>query len=159
MQRGSDERQYNSPGIDFPIASIMRSKHGTYPEYHTSLDNFDLVTAKGLAGGFKIVQKAILILMNSNLQDTQPKRKKNCKKNLFFPKNLVLCEPQMSKRRLYPFLSTKHHHQHTKNLMNFLQYADGSNDLRNISRIIKVPLSKTNKIFKILLNKKLITTN
>ena len=41
--------------------------------------------------------------------------------------------------------------------MNFLQYADGSNDLFSISNFIKVPLNQTNKIFKTLLNKKLIS--
>ena len=40
--------------------------------------------------------------------------------------------------------------------MNFLQYADGTNDLTNISNHIKLPFNETFKVFKVLRKKKLI---
>ena len=134
LERGSDERQYNSPGIDLPIASIFRTKYGKYPEYHTSLDNFNLVTEKGIDGGFKVAKKAIEILIKK-----------------IIPKNNILCEPQMSQRGLYPTLSTKNETKITKHYMDFLQYSDGKNDLNEIAKILKL---NKNNVFKIYLKLK-----
>ena len=139
LERGSDERQYNSPGIDLPITSIFRTKYGKYPEYHTSLDNFNLVTEKGIKGGFNVAKKAIEILIKKKI-----------------PKNKILCEPQMGKRGLYPMLSTKNNKKITKHYMNFLQYADGKNDLENISTLLNIKLSFTHKIYNILKKNNLV---
>ena len=47
MERGSDERQYCSPGIDLPVCAFSRSK--SYKEYHTNKDDFKVVTQKGFS--------------------------------------------------------------------------------------------------------------
>lgn len=139
LERGSDERQYNSPGIDLPIASIFRTKYGEYPEYHTSLDNFDVLTKKGLQGGFLVSKTAIKILLEK-----------------IVPRNKILCEPNMGKRKLYPTLSENKIKQSTKDIMNFLTYADGKNDLLTISKYIKKKYTTSKKIYKLLKTKRLI---
>ena len=130
LKRGSDERQFNSPGVNLNITSIFRSKYGEYPEYHTSLDNFKLVTFKGILGGFRVAKKAIEILLKK-----------------IIPKNLIICEPNMGKRGLYPTLSTTKSKPNTQKLMDFLQYADGQTSLEKIAKTINLNFKNTKKIY------------
>jgi aminopeptidase-like protein len=122
LERGSDERQYCSPGIDLPVCSLMRTKYACYPEYHTSRDDLQLVTPTGLAGGYEVARKAI-----------------ECLEQNFIPKRLTLCEPQLGKRNLYPTISTKSSGATVRVMMNFLAYVDGESDALAIAEKIGVP--------------------
>ena len=51
---GYDERQYCSPGFDLPVGCLMRTPHGEYPEYHTSADDLDFVTAESMTDTLEI---------------------------------------------------------------------------------------------------------
>jgi aminopeptidase-like protein len=52
---GYDERQYNSPGFRAPVGSLMRGRHGQFPEYHTSADDLTFVSAERLAESFQLL--------------------------------------------------------------------------------------------------------
>ena len=129
LDRGSDERQYNSPGVDLPIASLMRSKYGEYAEYHTSLDNLDFVSPDGLAGGLKMLTMAVDILETNDHW-----------------KITVLGEPQLGKRGLYPNTSTKTSSSQVRNQMNVISFLDGSFDLLTIANKCQLPYQEVHEI-------------
>lgn len=140
-ERGSDERQFNWPGIDVPMTSFFRTKYNEFPEYHTSKDTFGkVVTKRGLRGSFKIMRQTISLLLKNK-----------------YPVTNVLCEPKMDKRGLYSYISALGKNlKYQRKLIDFLMYSDGKNDINLISKKIRLNKNLTLRLFKILLKQKLI---
>lgn len=126
LQRGSDERQYNSPGVDLPVCGVCRSKYEEYPEYHTSADDLSLISEEGLQGSVSLMKKCIMALEYN-----------------YFYKLSCCCEPQLGKRGLYPTLSQKGKYSDAALIMrDLVAYADGRIDLIEISDRIHVPIDQ-----------------
>lgn len=123
LDRGSDERQYNSPGVNLSVCSIMRTKYGEYDEYHTSLDNLEFISPEGLNGSYYLIKDCIKLIENNKKYKIK-----------------IFGEPQLGKRGLYPTVSTKSSKKEVKGMMDFIAYADGKNDLIDISNKINVPV-------------------
>ena len=142
LDRGSDERQWCAPGADLPVCSVMRSKYAAYPEYHTSLDNLDVISSAGLQGGFDVIQRCIEIL----------------EKNTFWMAT-TLGEPQMGKRGLYSTISLKNSAASTREMMNVLAYCDGQHDDELIQAQTGLSAEQTSAILDTLLAEGLIRGN
>ena len=140
LDRGSDERQYGSPGVDLPVVSIMRTKYNSYPEYHTSLDDLTLITPAGLQGGYGAIRKCLELLEHN-----------------YTYKTTTLCEPQLGKRGLYPTLSTKGSAAAVRAMMNVIAYSDGTRDLAAIADHIDLNPTEAIMIAEQLAQKGLLT--
>jgi len=129
LKRGSDERQYNAPGVDLPICGFSRSKYGEFPEYHTSKDNLDFISPAGLSGAYNVMVECIEAMEHNH-------------------RYKIKCygEPQLGKRGLYPTVSKKGSYDEVTAMMDFIAYADGTNDIVDISDIIGVPVRELVKV-------------
>lgn len=140
LERGSDERQYNAPGIDLPVIGFCRSKYGMYPEYHTSADNLNIISPSGFQGSYEIMTQWINAMEHNGKYMVT-----------------VLCEPQLGKRGLYPTISQKGSYGSVRTLQDFVAYADGRNDLFDISNRIEKPVSELLPIVEKLLKNGLVS--
>jgi aminopeptidase-like protein len=115
---GYDERQYSSPGFNLAVGNLSRTPHGQFPEYHTSADNLDLVTAESLADSFsKCVEIINIIDNNKNYRNTNPKG-----------------EPQLGKRGLYSTMGgRKDASNFEMSLLWVLNLSDGQHSLLDIA--------------------------
>ncbi|MFP8965859.1 DUF4910 domain-containing protein [Pokkaliibacter sp. CJK22405] len=139
LERGSNERQLCAPGVDLPVTTLMRTKYGCFPEYHTSLDDLTLVTPAGLAGGFEAMKHALECLEYDAIYRVT-----------------VLGEPQLGKRGLYPDMSTWASGWQVRDMMNLIAYSDGEHSLLDIAEVIGVPFWKVRELAQPLIEHQLL---
>lgn len=117
--RGSDERQYCSPGFNLPVASVIRSVYAEYPEYHTSLDNKDFISFPAMSKSVDLCKQIISVLeLNSKFLSLNQH-----------------CEPNLSRHGLYPTVSKKGQADFVSALLWLINYSDGTHDLIDIAKL------------------------
>lgn len=140
LDRGSDERQYNTPNLNLGVTTICRSLFGHFDEYHTSLDDLDFVTPSGLEGGFNYARNLI--------------------ENLEINKKYILttiCEPNLGSRGLIGTLGIKGSYSFEyKKLRTFLAYCNGKRSVIEIADILGVEARSLKPIIDKLLEFELI---
>ena len=121
---GYDERQYCSPGFNLPVGCLMRSPHGSFPEYHTSADNLDFVRPEYLEDSLGIYRQVIEVLEgNGTYINLNPK-----------------CEPQLGRRGLYsPVGANPDQKLDQMALLWVLNLSDGCHSLLEICEAANLP--------------------
>jgi aminopeptidase-like protein len=114
---GYDERQFNSPGFRMNVGSLMRGRHGQFPEYHTSGDNLAFVSAERMAESFRVCRDIVDVLEG----------------NLRYRNLAPEGEPQLGKRGLYRALGGTQIPDLQLSLLWVLNLSDGEHSLLDIA--------------------------
>ena len=118
---GGDERQYCSPGFDLPVGTLSRTPHGLFPEYHSSADDLDLVSAESLGASFRAALELIdLVETNVRYRNLSP-----------------YGEPQLGRRGLYQSVPDGTNPEAA--YLWLLSLSDGSHDLLAIAERSGLP--------------------
>jgi aminopeptidase-like protein len=116
---GSDERQWCSPGFNLPVGSLMRTMYTVYPEYHTSLDNKDIMSFPGMADAVAAYMEII----------------RNMEENTTYNSLEPYGEPMLGPRGLFRSISSKKRDEDELAMWWLLNYADGQHDLLKIAEL------------------------
>ena len=114
---GYDERQYNSPGFRAPVGSLMRGRHGKFPEYHTSADDLSFVSEAKLVESFEMLSRILGVVDgNRTLSNLEP-----------------FGEPQLGSRGLYSALGGTDIADAQLAMLWVLNQSDGATSLLDIA--------------------------
>jgi aminopeptidase-like protein len=114
---GYDERQLCSPGFDLPVGRLTRSPNNAYPEYHTSADNFTILSEECLAESLQAAAALMRVAdRNESYINLNPK-----------------CEPRLGKRGLFRPTGGTHLPQFENALLWVLNQSDGAHSLLDIA--------------------------
>ena len=123
---GYDERQYCSPGFDLPVGSLSRSTYASYPEYHTSGDDLELVRPECLQDSLETCWEITRVLEGD-------RRYLNLS-----PKG----EPQLGKRGLYGSIGGRSDAQERQMAMLWvLNLSDGDHSLLAVAERAGLPFA------------------
>ncbi|MFF4774466.1 DUF4910 domain-containing protein [Microtetraspora fusca] len=123
---GYDERQYCSPGFDLPVGSLTRTPYAGYPEYHTSADDPDFVSAEAMEDTLDALERAVEVLeRNRRYRNLSP-----------------YGEPQLGRRGLYGSLGGRSDAESRQMAMLWvLNLSDGDHDLLDIAERSGLPFA------------------
>jgi aminopeptidase-like protein len=123
---GYDERQFCSPGFDLPVGRLSRTEFATYPEYHTSADDLDLVSPAQLQDSLEVCREVVAVLEgNRRYENLSPKG-----------------EPQLGKRGLYGQIGGRSDAEERQMAMLWvLNQSDGGRSLLDVAERSGLPLA------------------
>jgi aminopeptidase-like protein len=115
---GYDERQLCSPGFNLPVGRLTRTPNGEYAEYHSSADDFSILSEDAVAESLR-ASAAILTVADGNetYVNLNPK-----------------CEPRLGKRGLFRSTGGTEPGEFEHALLWVLNQSDGSRSLLEIAQ-------------------------
>jgi len=170
---GSDERQFCSPGLNLPVGHLMREFYDTSVNgvqksgYHTSGDDFSIISQESLQEAFNICVKIIFELDNSQMMEQDDTESKDVsdsntrfRDDEYFYNLRPKCEPQLGKYNIYDEIGGMYNIK--KKELKFailwvLNYSDGNHSLQNIAKKSEIKLEIIRNAAEILKQKGLIS--
>jgi aminopeptidase-like protein len=139
---GYDERQFCSPAFDLPMGCLMRSVHGTFPQYHTSADNPGFVKPQALNQSYEVLA-TLLDLLDANWMYVRTDGRG---------------EPQLGRRGLYRAIAGQKEAGGASqmDLLWLLNLADGKHSLLEMAERAGIPFGRLEKAVRLALDADLI---